>query len=135
MRNEMARWKVVSGRISARFFGTTSVSDLLLWLDEQETRWVRHFNVSRFRACALAMLGRFDEARTILVELRAGLADRGGGITLGTATSQDSVYVEFLAGDPAAAAELGEEGCRMLDKLGEGTPVDVGRVSGTGATH
>jgi len=31
---------------------------------------------------------------------------------------QDSVDVELLAGDPAAAAELGAEGCRLFDELG-----------------
>jgi len=30
-----------------------------------------------------------------------------------------SVDVELWAGDPAAAAELGAEGCRLLDELGE----------------
>jgi tetratricopeptide (TPR) repeat protein len=32
---------------------------------------------------------------------------------------QDSVIVELLAGDPAAGVMLGEEGCRLLDALGE----------------
>jgi tetratricopeptide (TPR) repeat protein len=31
----------------------------------------------------------------------------------------DSLDVELLAGDPAAAAEFGAEGCRLLDELGE----------------
>ena len=34
-------------------------------------------------------------------------------------TGLASVDVELLAGDPAAAAELGAEGCRVLDELGE----------------
>jgi tetratricopeptide (TPR) repeat protein len=65
------------------------------------------------------MLGRFDEARAILAEARAELAERGGGIWLATLMSQSSVVFELLAGDPAAAAELGQEGCRLLDELGE----------------
>jgi tetratricopeptide (TPR) repeat protein len=65
------------------------------------------------------MLGLFGEARTILVELRAGLTDRGGGIPLGAILSQDCVLVELLAGDPGAAVELGEKGCRLLEELGE----------------
>jgi len=65
------------------------------------------------------MLGRFDEAREILAEVRAELADRGGGISLGAVTGLHSVFVELLAGDPTAAVELGEEGCRLLDELGE----------------
>jgi Tetratricopeptide repeat len=51
--------------------------------------------------------------------LRAGLTDRGGGITLGTILSQDCVLVELLASDPVAAVELGEKGCRLLDEFGE----------------
>jgi len=51
--------------------------------------------------------------------VRAELAERGGGIQLATTTGQTSVDVELLAGDPAAAAELGAEGCRLLDELGE----------------
>ena len=31
----------------------------------------------------------------------------------------DEVIVELLAGDPAAAAEVGAEGCRLLDEQGE----------------
>jgi len=65
------------------------------------------------------MLGRSDEARAILAVTRAELAERGGGIQLATTTGQTSVDVELLAGDPAAAAELGAEGCRLLDELGE----------------
>jgi hypothetical protein len=65
------------------------------------------------------MLGRFDEGRAILAEARAELADRGGGIWLAVTMGHDSVDVELLAGNPAAAAELGSEGCRLLDELGE----------------
>jgi tetratricopeptide (TPR) repeat protein len=65
------------------------------------------------------MLGRFDEARTVLAEARAELADRGGGIPLAMATGLTSTEVELLAGDPAAAAAFGEEGCRLFDELGE----------------
>src|SRR5213596_334645 len=50
---------------------------------------------------------------------RAARAERGGGILLATTTGMLSVDIELLAGDPAAAAELGAEGCRLLDELGE----------------
>jgi len=33
--------------------------------------------------------------------------------------SQTSVEVELLAGNPAAAVEFGEEGCRLLEQIGE----------------
>jgi tetratricopeptide (TPR) repeat protein len=35
------------------------------------------------------------------------------------ATALTSADVELLAGDPAAAAAFGEEGCRLFDELGE----------------
>ena len=112
--------EIVIGRASARFFGTTPVPELLAWFDEQERRYARvPHNIPRFRAITLAMLGRFDEARALQAEVRAQLADRGGGILLGTMMGQDSVIVELLAGDPAAGVELGQEGCRLLDELGE----------------
>jgi tetratricopeptide (TPR) repeat protein len=106
-------------RAAARFFGTTPVSELLVWLDEQGERGARNPNVCRYKGSALAMLGRFEEARAILAEMRAELADRGGGIWLANLTAHGSVEVELLAGDPAAAVELGAEGCRLLEELGE----------------
>ena len=106
-------------RATFRFVGTTPVSGLLAWLDENEPRDGRNHWLRANRAGALAMLGRSDEARAILAVTRAELAERGGGIQLATTTGQTSVDVELLAGDPAAAAELGAEGCRLLDELGE----------------
>ncbi|MFN2470763.1 MAG: AAA family ATPase [Gaiellaceae bacterium] len=111
---ELFRW-----RAAARSLGTTPVSELLAWLDEQEARGARDYGLRRNRAAALARLGRFDEARALLAELRAELADRGGGISLAGVMGHDSVDVELLAGDPAAAAELGAEACRLFDELGE----------------
>jgi tetratricopeptide (TPR) repeat protein len=65
------------------------------------------------------MLGRFDEARAILAEARAQLADRGGLLWLAVTTGHSSVRVELLAGNPAVAVEFGEEGFRQLAELGE----------------
>ncbi len=61
------------------------------------------------------MLGRFEEARTILSDLRAELANRGATIPLALATAHGCVELELLAGDPAAAVEFAEEGCRLLE--------------------
>jgi tetratricopeptide (TPR) repeat protein len=66
------------------------------------------------------MLGRFDEARAILAEARADLAERGAGMKL-AATCMDAADVDLWAGDPAAAAELGANACGLLDDLGEKT--------------
>ena len=65
------------------------------------------------------MLGRFDEARAILAEARAELAERGGGVLLANITAFESVWVELWADDPAAAAEFGAAGFRLLEELGE----------------
>ena len=62
-----------------RFAGTTPVPELLAWLDENESREGRDYFFRAYRAGGLAMLGRFDEARAILAEARAELAERGGG--------------------------------------------------------
>jgi tetratricopeptide (TPR) repeat protein len=65
------------------------------------------------------MLGRFHEARTILAESRAELAERGGGVLLANITAFESVWVELWAGDYAAAASFGAEGFRLHEELGE----------------
>ncbi len=65
-------------RAACRYFGTTPVSELLAWIDENEPRAKRDHFLRAYRAGALAMLGRFDEARAILAEARAELAERGG---------------------------------------------------------
>jgi class 3 adenylate cyclase len=107
------------GRISARYFGTTPATELLAWLDGQEATGMSANYLREYRALALAMLGRFDDARALLADVRAEAADRGGGIRLATLMGQDQVLVELLAGDHAAAAELGEEACRLFEERGE----------------
>ena len=92
--------------------------ELLAWLDENEPRAGRDHFLRAYRAGALAMLGRFDEARAILAEARAELAERGGGVLLANLTAFESVWVELWAGDPAAAAEFGAEGFRLHEELG-----------------
>jgi class 3 adenylate cyclase/tetratricopeptide (TPR) repeat protein len=111
--------RLVGWRGSARLNGATQVSELLAWVDEQEARGERDTYLRRYRAGALALRGRFDEARTILAETRAEIADRGGGLRLAEVIGHDSVVVELLAGDWAAAVHFGEEGCGMFDELGE----------------
>ncbi len=98
--------------------GGKTVSGVLSWLDENEPGHGRNPSTRASRAVPLAMLGRFDEARAILADARAMLADRGSGILL-AGTTRVSVEVELLADDPAAAAELGTEACRLFAALGE----------------
>jgi class 3 adenylate cyclase/tetratricopeptide (TPR) repeat protein len=109
---------LIGWRASARLYGATPVAQFLAWTEEVEAREPNIF-VRRERATALAMLGRFDEARTILAEVYAALADRGAGIQAGVTAGQASVEVELLAGDPAAGVRIGEDAYRLLGELGE----------------
>jgi class 3 adenylate cyclase/tetratricopeptide (TPR) repeat protein len=111
-------YEFLSERASGRYYGTTPVSELLTWLDEQEARGVWERGLEPRRAQALAMLGRFDEARSIMSDVRTNRAERGGGINLAGAF-RHSVDLELLAGDPAAAAEFGQESMRLFDEMGE----------------
>ena len=104
---------LVGTRAACRFFGTTPVSELLAWLDENEPSVGRDHFLRAYRAGALAMIGRFDEARAILAETRAELADRGAAVLLANIIAFESVWVELWAGDPAAAVEFGSEGWRL----------------------
>jgi class 3 adenylate cyclase/tetratricopeptide (TPR) repeat protein len=106
-------------RASGRVEGPTPVPEALAWLDEQDGPGSPSRHLHMFRAHALAMLGRFDEARRLLREARAELLDRGGGIELGAMLGLHWVEVERLSGDPIATADVGIEGCRLLDELGE----------------
>jgi class 3 adenylate cyclase/tetratricopeptide (TPR) repeat protein len=106
-------------RSICRLYGSTRVDDVLTWLDDTEPeaghdQWHR---VSR--AMADAWQGRFDDARALLAGTRAELAERGISILLGGVTAIESNIVEQLAGDPSAAAEFGEDGCRILEQLGD----------------
>jgi len=107
------------GRGASRLFGSTPVSELLDWLTEQERQGVQHPSSSMHRAQAFAMIGRFDDARAILGELRAQLADRGSTVSLALTTGHVAVDVELLAGNPAAAAEFAEDGRRLLEQTGD----------------
>jgi len=108
------------GRAAAsRFFGTTAVGDLLAWLDEHEPASGRDQFLLAYRAGALAMLGNSVEARAILAQMRVELAERGGGMLLANITAFESVDVELLAGDPAAAVGFAFEGFRQHEEIGE----------------
>jgi class 3 adenylate cyclase/tetratricopeptide (TPR) repeat protein len=109
----------VAWRAVMRFMGTTPAPAVLAWLDENEPREGRNHFLRAYRAAVLGMLGRFDEARAILAETRAELTERGGGVPLATAFGMESVDVELWAGDPAAAAAFGAEGCRQLEALAQ----------------
>jgi class 3 adenylate cyclase/tetratricopeptide (TPR) repeat protein len=104
---------------AARLFGSTPAADLLAWVEEQDAHHPGHPAITAHRAAALAMLGRFDQARTLLYGLRDQLADRGATIPLAAITAQLGVQIELLAGSPSAAVRLGQEGCQLLEQSGE----------------
>ena len=112
---------LLPARGAVRLFGSTPVSELLVWLDEQgrEERGGLHPSLLLAHAQALAMVGRFPEARAILADLRTKFADQGSTIPLALATGHSSVSVELLARDPAAAAGFGTQGCLLLEQAGD----------------
>jgi class 3 adenylate cyclase/tetratricopeptide (TPR) repeat protein len=112
--HDLLGWRALS-----RLYGTTPVPALLTWLDENEAQGGRDTWFRAARAMAVAMLGRVDEGRALLAATRAELAERGGRVGLATLTALESALIEQLADDPAAAAALGAEGCRLLEELGE----------------
>ena len=96
-----------------RFTGSTPVPEFLAWLDEVADGAGPDQFVRAYRGWSLAKLGRFDEARAIIAEARARQSERGRDHLLANLTAFESVGVELLAGNPAAAVEFGEEGCRL----------------------
>ena len=114
--------RLLGERATCRYYGTTPVSEL--WPGSTNKDHKPELGV--IRALALAMLGRFDEARAILAEKRAQLAESGAWMELAGMTASASVEVELLAGNPAAAAEFGAEGCRQLEELGERSVLSTG---------
>lgn len=100
-------------------FGSTPVGDLLVWLDKQEAHLPGNPSNRAWRAGALAMLGRFDEAREIIATLRRRYAEQRSTISLAFVTAHMGARVEMLAEDYAAAVTLGREGCALFGQTGE----------------
>jgi class 3 adenylate cyclase/tetratricopeptide (TPR) repeat protein len=103
---------------AAYFFGTTPIGELLAWLDKQEVEGPRP-ELLTWRAISLAEVGRLEEARNLHAGFITSLEERGNELMRGVSMSQAGVRIELLAGDAAAAAVLGEAGCRILEEAGE----------------
>ena len=112
------RTALVGYQSHARFHGSTPLTELLAWQDAQEPSERRSYWLRAHRSGALAMLGRFDEARALQAELRTELVERGGAKALLAALIGYGLEIEFLAGDPEAAVAAGEESCRLREELG-----------------
>jgi class 3 adenylate cyclase/tetratricopeptide (TPR) repeat protein len=101
-----------------RLMGTTSVGDMLEWIEALDPGLRRNVYVRGHRAVALAMAGRIEDAQAALAALREELLDRGDLATLGAIDADRSMAVAELAGDLAAAAAAGESGCATLAERG-----------------
>ncbi len=108
----------------ARFHGSTPVTELLAWLDEQDPREQRTYWLRTFRMTSLAMFGRFDGARVLLDELRAEVIERGAR-TVRAAVEGYAMYIELLAGDLPAAVAAGKTGCRIDEELGQSSELST----------
>jgi tetratricopeptide (TPR) repeat protein len=113
----LAGWRDIG-----RFHGSMRASDYLAWQDEQADPGP--WSMAR-RPWALATLSRFDEARSLLVKIRADLLERGAKLALGFASYEGGMQTELLAGDASAAVAIGEDGCRLLEELGQNTALST----------
>ncbi len=106
-------------RAVLRTLGPTPASEFLSWLEIQTAGKQRHLHGDHLRATAMAMLGRIDEARSVIATDLRELEDRGAKVAIAETLGFGAMGIELLAGDVAAAVAAGEEGCRMLEALGE----------------
>ena len=106
-------------RVAARFHGTTPIGEVLAWMKEQEAAGLSSSGLQVNRGLALAMLGRFDEARALAKELQEELEERGSSVALALLLAMMAPETERLAGNPAAAFEINTRGCQMFEDAGE----------------
>jgi class 3 adenylate cyclase/tetratricopeptide (TPR) repeat protein len=110
---------VVGYQSHGRLHGSAPLTEVLAWQGEQDPREQRGYWLRTHRATALAMLGRLDEARAVITELRTELIERGARTVLADVEGHYRIDVEVLAGDPTAAVAAGEESLRLHDELGQ----------------
>jgi class 3 adenylate cyclase/tetratricopeptide (TPR) repeat protein len=120
---------------AARYYGNLPFSEVLEWLDERELELGRNWRLRHWRAVTLGMLGRFDEARPILTEFFRVLEERGDVMNLGQYLATSATRFELLAGDPAAAVRQAEDGCRLLEEVGERSLLSTGYCELAGALY
>ena len=102
-----------------RILGTTPASEFLSWFETQTEGKPRLLAAEHFRATALAMLGRIDEARSVIGNSLRELEDRGAPVAIGETLGFGALPIELLAGDTDAAVAAGEESCRLLEASGQ----------------
>jgi tetratricopeptide (TPR) repeat protein len=103
----------------AMTLGPTPRGEALQWLQDAEAQsTVYQPHLVGVRAGILAELGRFDEARSLLIGTVAQMNERG--MRLSAAMAPEATwFIEMLAGDHAAAERAARHGCEQLDELGE----------------
>jgi class 3 adenylate cyclase/tetratricopeptide (TPR) repeat protein len=106
-------------RVATRFHGTTPLAEVLVWWEEQDAAGPGSSSLQINRCLALAMLGRFDEARARSKEMEEELEERGSSVALALLLAMMAPETERLAGDPAAALEISKRGCQMFEDVGE----------------
>jgi class 3 adenylate cyclase/tetratricopeptide (TPR) repeat protein len=116
----------VTGGVAARFYGSTPLPEMVAWIEGREAQFGRDWRMTAWRAMVSALQGRFEEARLLQAEFHLAHEERGNLLELGSNLSQNSVALELLAGDPAAAAAFAERGCRILEDAGERSWLSTG---------
>ena len=109
----------LNGGGASRFFGSTPLPEMLTWLNEREEQFGPDWRMKGWEGIVVGLQGRIDEGRLLQAEFRQAHEERGDLLDLGAHISQVGVLLELAAGDAAAAAALGERGCRILEEAGE----------------
>jgi class 3 adenylate cyclase len=104
--------------ISGKLHGWTPVSELISAIEEREAEGFKHPVLTITRAMALALVGEFDTARSVITALEEDLAQRGARIQLGNALFCRG-DVETIAGDRVAAVEQRQRADAVFAELGE----------------
>ena len=98
--------------------GAKPVDEYLLWLDEMAARHGDQPMLDEWRAGALGLLGRFEEARGAYAKALAAAQERGARIEEAI-YSQTGWRIEMDAGDLDAAEQIARRGCELLQEMGE----------------
>jgi tetratricopeptide (TPR) repeat protein len=99
-------------------FGQATVSEGLRWCSALRPEEAARPAQLGVRACLDAMEGRFDDARTLLVEMRARYEELGQSVRT-ILQRWYSAYVETRAGDHEAAEHALRESCELLEEMGD----------------
>ncbi len=103
---------------AAYFFGPMPLEEFLGWLDRHRGLESRTPIIVLYRAGTVAMLGRFEEARNLVVAFRARGEELGHGFWA-AASAQQACRIELLAGNLEAAEREIRRGCELFEAASE----------------